>query len=439
MTLLSRLLDRGDPVETRTIRDNAFWQRWAAGDDIGLANMSYAGVPVTRDTALGVSTVWACVSLYGDTIATLPVDVAKTDDQGVVTRQKRPGWLDAPNSEQTRVEWIFSQIASLLLDGNIFMYTVRDGRGEVIEAWPIDPKYVQVRREYNGKGKLVIAYYLTVAAGAQSPVQAMRVEQGPDMFHIPYFQVGSNWPRGLAPLEIARQMFGGGIAGQEMSARFFGQGMNASGVIEVPDGLQPDQARILKRDFAEANAGLKNMHLPPVLTGGATYKQVSINPEQAQFLQSREFTVAEVARWFRVPPFMVGELTKSTSWGTGIEQQAMGFVGYSLRPLLERIEEAWSKWLLFPGRPNQRVRFNVEGLLRGDRATRTAWYTAGRNGGWLSANDVRIEEGYAPLEEGGDEYLTPMNMMPPAGVPAAEPLPTVDNPDTPTPDPTVTP
>ena len=259
------------------------------------------------------------------------------------------------------------------------------------------------------------------------------------MFHIPYFQVSSNWPRGLAPLEIARQMFGGGIAGQEMGARFFGQGMNAAGVIEVPEGLQPDQARILKRDFAEANAGLKNMHLPPVLTGGATWKQVQITPEQSQFLGSREFSVAEIARWFRVPPFMVGELTKSTSWGTGIEQQAMGFVGYSLRPLLERLEENWTKWLLFPGQSDSRVRFNVEGLLRGDRATRTAWYTAGRNGGWLSANDVRIEEGYEPLDEGGDIYLTPLNMAPPKGIPINEPLNTTTGEETPVPEPTVTP
>ena len=438
MTLLSRLLERGDPVEQRTIRDNGFWHDWAAGSDIGTGTQNGANVPVTRDTALGVSTVWACTSLYGDTCATLPVDVTKTNAQGVVKVQSRPAWLDTPNSEQTRVDWIFSQVVSLLISGNIFNYTVRDRKGEVVESWIIDPNYVQVRREFNGKGKLVVAYYVTVAKGMNNPVGPFRVEMGPDMFHVPYYQASSSWPRGLAPLEIARQMFASGIAGQELGARFFGQGFNAGGVIEIPDAMEPDQAKILKRDFAEANSGLKKMHLPPVLTGGATWKQVQISPEQAQFLGSREFSVAEIARWFRVPPFMVGELTKSTSWGTGIEQQAMGFVGYSLRPLLERIEEAWSKWLLFPAQTDCRIRFNVEGLLRGDRATRTAWYTAGRNGGWLSANDVRIEEGYDPIDD-GDLYLTPLNMAPPAGIPIAEPLNTTTGPDTPTPEPTVTP
>jgi HK97 family phage portal protein len=230
------------------------------------------------------------------------------------------------------------------------------------------------------------------------------------MFHIVGFQTNSGYPRGLPPLEIARMMYGGAIASQEMGARYFGAGMNASGVIEVPGDLLPEQARELKEDFKRRNAGLKNMHMPPVLTGGAQFKQLTISPEQSQFLQQREFSVNEVARWFRVPPHMIGQVDRSTSWGSGIEYQGMQFLNFTLRPWIQRLEDAWTKWMLIFDK-GARVGFDVRELLRGDHKARGDYYMARFQTASITPNQIRVAEGEKP-EDGGDVYYYPANQVP---------------------------
>jgi len=167
----------------------------------------------------------------------------------------------------------------------------------------------------------------------------------------------------------------------------------------------------MKRDFKNRNGGLKNMHLPPILTGGAKFKQVTISPEQSQFLQQREFTVDEIARWFRVPPHMIGHLVRSTSWGTGIEFQGMTFVNYTLRPWIERLEAAWSRsMLLFE--PGVNVRFDVSGLLRGDHKTRAEYYQARFQTASITPNQIALAEGDPPIGPDGDKFYYPANMVP---------------------------
>jgi len=431
MSLLAALLERGDPVERRTIRDDQLWNSWARGEDFGATAESEAGVRVTRITSLGLASVWACVSLIADSVATLPVEAYTIDSERERTAASdQPEWLQTPNPEQTRVDWIFNQVASLLLDGNAFVYTIRDKFGDVVTAWILDPNWVQVRREFGPNGQLQIVYYVMVAKGQQSPVGPFRVPAGPDMFHVMAFQSNSGYPRGLAPLEVARQLFGGAIASQHAGSRFFGHGMNASGVLEVPDTLSDVQAKQLKEDFSRAAGGWRKWGLPPVLTGGAAWKQIQISPEQAQFLEHRQFTTEDIARFFRVPPFMVGVLAKTTSWGTGIEQQGIGYVTYTLRPWIERLEEAWSRYMMM-ARPGVRIGFDVGGLLRGDTTTRAQWYNLGRFGGWLSANDVRVKEGMAKIPD-GDIYLVPTNMTAPGNLdPSAVPLGAVTAPTQP--------
>lgn len=417
MTLASALLRRRDPEE-RAVYASDVWAAWARGEDFGATADTPAGVQVTRRSALGLSAVWACTSLIADSIATLPCDTVVSDENGVRHPfRPRPDWLDQPNPEQTWVDFVFNTVTSLLIDGSAFIYTVRDRKGDVAEAWVLDPNWVQVRREFTQTGNLRLVYYVMVAKGQQSPVGPFRVEQGPEMFQINAFQTNSGYPRGLPPLEIARLMLGGGIAGQEMGARFFGHGMNSSGVIEHPGDMTTDQAKQLKRDFKEANAGFRKHHLPPVLTGGATYKQISISPEQAQFLEHREFTVQDIARWFRVPPHMIGDLQRTTSWGTGIEYQQITFVTYTLRPWLERLEESWSRWMLMAqnqfGPPSKvRARFDTDGLLRGDKKAQAAWFAAGRQWGWTNVDEIRAELGKDPLPDGkGQVFLEPVNMQ----------------------------
>jgi len=350
------------------------------------------------------------MSLIGDSIATLPVDAFTTDADGTRKSAARPSWLDQPNREQTKVDFIFNQVVSLLADGNAYVYTVRDKRGDVAEAWTLSPDWVRVYRERQPDGSLALVYYVMVAQGQQSPVGPFRIVAGPDMFHIVAFQASSGWPMGLAPLEVAMRMFGSGIAGQEMGARFFGNGMNAAGVIEVPDDLTDPQAKQLKEDFGRANSVLSKMPLPPVLTAGATFKPIQISPEQAQFIEQRRFSVDEIARFFRVPPHMIGNLEKTSSWGTGIEQQSIGFVTYTLRPWIERLEEAWSRHMLL-FQPDVRVGFNVDGLLRGDSAARADYYQKRFMTASMSPNDIAKAEGRPPIP-GGDVYYFPVNMAP---------------------------
>lgn len=412
MTVVGSLLER------RAIyRDTVWGNAWASGTDEGLGAEPNSGATVTRNRALGLSAVWACVRIIADTIATLPVDTYLIDDDGVKTRYRpRPVWLDQPNPEQTTADFVFGIVASLLLDGNAFIYTIRNRLGDVVEAWIIDPQWVQVRREYLPTGELALVYYIMVAKGQQSPIGPLRVVAGPDMFHITAFNPNSQWPRGLSPLDVAREMIGAGIANQEMGARFYGHGMNASGVLETDKDLTEPQARQLKHDFRSANAGFRRMHLPPVLANGVTWKQISVNPEQAQFLESRQFVVQDVARWFGVPMWMIQANEKTTSWGTGIEQQGIAFATYTIGSWIERVQQGWKRGMLMPFDPPQLgFRFNIRKLLRGDHAALAAYYNAGRLGGWLCADDIRQDIDMPPLPNGeGQIFLTPINMTAPA-------------------------
>ncbi len=412
MTLLSAISRQRDPEEKRTVTNSEFWGAWASGENDLPGVDNATGVQVSRASALGVSAVWACISLIADSIATLPVDTYTVDADGVRNPSRpRPVWMDVPNPEQTKVDFIFNQVASLLADGNAFIYNVLDRKGDVVEAWTLSPDTVQVYRERQLDGSVRLVYYVMISKGQQSPVGPFRIEAGPEMFHVMAFQASSNWPRGIAPLEVARRMFGSGIAGQEMGARFFGHGMNAAGVIETPDEMTIDQARELKKDFTAANSGISKMHLPPVLTAGASFKPIQITPEQSQFIEQRRFSVEEIARFFRVPPYMIGDLAKTTSWGTGVEQQGIGFVTYTLRPWIERLEEAWSRRMLFM-QPGVRVAFDVEGLLRGDQAARADYYQKQFYVGAMSPNDIAKAEGRKPIGPDGDTYYYPVAMAP---------------------------
>lgn len=423
MTILGSLL-----AERRTIRDNDLWGGWAAGED-GIAADPASGARVTRNSALGLSAVWACVRIIADTIATLPVDTFLINDEGVKTRYRpKPAWMDTPNPEQSPADFVFGIVASLLLDGNAFIYTVRNRLGDVVEAWVIDPQWVQIRREYVPGGELALVYYIMVGKGQQSPVGPLRVVAGPDMFHITAFNPNSNWPRGLSPIEVARQMLGAGIANQEMGARFYGQGMNASGVLETDQDVPGPVAKAIKRDFVRSNHSVRRMHLPPVLTNGLKWKAISINPEQAQFLESRQFVVQDVARWFGVPLWMIQSNEKTTSWGSGVEQQGIAFATYTIGSWIERIQQGWKRGMLMPFDPPELgFRFNIRKLLRGDHTALASFYNAGRLGGWLCADDIRLDQDMTPLPDGtGQIFLQPTNMTAPTNIdPPKQPLQTV--------------
>lgn len=370
-------------------------QAWGNGDDV--TGNVLSGVKVTRETALQLSAVWACVQLISRTIATLPAATFRREG-GTRIPTGRPSWLDQPNREQTRVEFVEQQMGCLLLDGTAFVQTTRDRFGDVVELYNVHPDLVKPKRE-GGR----IAYLVRESTDAGAPVARTLSEA--QMFHIPAFA----WPgqiRGVSPVEQQRRVIGLGLAAQEFAERFYGRGMNASGVVESQQDLTPEQGRELKEDFQRLFGGLRKSHLPAVLSGGATWKPLSVTPEQAQFLETRRFSVNEIARWFQVPPHLVGDVEKSTSWGTGIEEQEIGFEKHTIRPWLERLEQSWTRHLL-PA-PGEFLKFNVDGLLRGDQKSRYDAYGVGRQWGFLNVDEIRAREDMAPLPGGaGQEYLVP--------------------------------
>jgi HK97 family phage portal protein len=212
---------------------------------------------------------------------------------------------------------------------------------------------------------------------------------------------------GLNPIEVARTSFALSKAAETYGAAFFGNSAHASGVISVQGTLNKEEQINLGRQWIEAHQGLGKAQLPAVLTGGATWTPISIAPDDAQFLQTRQFSRAEVAMMFRVPPHMIGDVDRTTSWGTGIEQQEIGFVVNTLRPFLSKLEGAFFDLLPKP----IYAKFDVSGRLRGDTLQRFQAYTLARNGSWLSPNEIREMEDRPPIE-GGDDYWAPMNFMP---------------------------
>jgi HK97 family phage portal protein len=392
VTILGSLLQRA-------IRDEDVWGRWARGDDLDLGR-SYAPTPVTRESAQALSAVWACRNLIAGTIATLPVDVYVRRDGARFPFRPRPVWVGDPNPEQTWTAFMEQVVESLLLDGTAYVYVVRvDGR--VVETWCVHPQHVTPRRE---RGQVV--YDVFDASGSVT----LQGGLGGQMFHIPaYAPPGSL--RGMPPLEVARTMIGAGLAAQEFSARFFGQGLHMGGIIELPQGveLSAEERKLLREDFGALYGGLRSAHRPAVLTGGAAWKPLGITPEQAQFIETRQFSKEDIATFFLVPPHLIGKTDKTTSWGAGIEEQNIAFVTYTLRQWIERVERSFTKFLLFD-LPGVFLKLNVEGLLRGQAEHRFRAYATARQWGWLSANDIRRLEDMPPIP-GGDRYLEPVNMI----------------------------
>lgn len=397
MSVIGALLRR--PPEARAIRDEDVWGAWASGD--GIPGRLYSPVRVTRETAQALSAVWACRALIAGTIATLPWDVFTRRDGGRFRFRPRPAWVGQPNAEQTRAQLVEQIVESMLFDGTAFVYTPRDERGFVREVWCVDPRRVDIRRTDEG---------LRYDVRTDSGVVTLRGGLMGEMFHIPAYAPPGGL-RGMPPLEVARTMIGAGLAAQEFAARFYRQGMTATGIIEVPQGAEVD-SRQLREDFRAIYGGARNAYLPAVLTGGAQWKPLSITPEQAQFIEARQLTKEDIATFFLVPPHLISKVDRTTSWGSGIEEQNIAFVTYTLRQWIARIELAFTTWAL-ADLPGVFLRIIVDGLLRGNTEARYRAYAIGRQWGWLSADDVRLLEDMPPLPDGqGQTYLTPLNMAP---------------------------
>lgn len=356
----------------------------------------HAGVSVNEKSALGMPAVWRAVNLIASTCASLPLHAyRKTDDVRLPLEGGQAAvLLDNPHPDMTPFELWEQVYAHLLLWGNGYLKILRDQTGQVRELWPLHPGRVRTGRASDGTKVYVVDGNEDGAVGDRQ------------ILHVPGF--GYDGVCGVSPIRLAKQGIGLAMAAEEYGARLFGSGSLASGILQTEQRLDQDAADRLKASWKSKVGGLDKAHEVAVLDSGAKFQQLTIPPEDAQFIESRRFQISEVARIYGVPPHMLMDTEKSTSWGTGIEQQGIGFVVYTLRPWLTRVEQRLTRLL----RPTPvYAKYNVEGLLRGDTKARYESYAVARNWGWLSPNDIRRLEDMPPIP-GGDVYHEPLNMQP---------------------------
>nr|WP_153417680.1 phage portal protein [Sinorhizobium medicae] len=365
---------------------------------------SDAGEAITDQNVLAISAVWACVNLLAGTIASLPLMVYRTNSRGERTLARDHPLFrilhDSPNYDQTATDfWEFSS-ASIELWGNSYAAIERNGGGRVAALTPLRPDSVSVRRLENGNLE-----YRWIMDG-ETHVGSDRA-----ILHIRGF--GGDPLGGMSTLHFGRHAFGLARAIDRAAAGTFSNGMIAQTALTFERWLTDEQRNLAETKLSEKYIGAKNSGRPIILEGGTKIDVLSIKPEDAQMLESRGFSVEEVCRFFGVPPFMVGHTQKVTSFGSGLEQQVLGFQKFTLRRRLKRIEQALEKQLLTPAEraAGLTIEFNLEGLLRGDSTARAAFYQSALANGWMTINEVREKENL-PRVEGGDVPRMQMQNVP---------------------------
>ena len=360
---------------------------------------SSSGKSVNEKTALQTTAVYACVRILAETIALLPLHTYRTSPNGKEKAANHPLYYllhSEPNPEMTSFVLRETLMGHLLLWGNAYAQIIRNGRGTVMALYPLLPNKMMVGRTDQG-----ILYYQYEKDGQTYFLSNQ------DVLHIP--GLGFDGLIGYSPIAMAKNAIGMAIATEEYGAKFFANGANPGGVLEHP-GVVKDPARV-RDSWNAVYQGSGNAHRVAVLEEGMKFQSIGIPPEQAQFLETRKFQLNEIARIFRIPPHMIGDLEKSSF--SNIEQQSLEFVMYTLDPWVVRWEQAMQRALLTEGEKRQYfVKFNVDGLLRGDYQSRMNGYAVGRQNGWLSSNDIRELEHLNRIssEEGGDLYLINGNM-----------------------------
>ena len=364
---------------------------------------STSGKQVTERSAMQMTAVYSCVRILSEAIASLPIHVLQYGDN--TSKQKaydHPLYFllhNEPNPEMTSYIFRETLMTHLLLWGNAYAQIIRNGKGEVLALYPLMPNRMTVDRDDNGH-----LYYSYMTQSDDAPtLKSGTVTLSPhDVLHIP--GLGFDGLVGYSPIAMAKNSIGMAIACEEYGAKFFANGAQPSGVLEHPGTLK-DPSRV-RDSWNQTFGGSKNANKVAVLEEGMKYSPISISPEQAQFLETRKFQINEIARIFRVPPHMVGDLEKSSF--SNIEQQSLEFVKYTLDPWVARWEQSMERALLTPEEKSKyTIKFNVDGLLRGDYASRMTGYATARQNGWMSANDIRELENLdrIPAEQGGDLYL----------------------------------
>ncbi len=382
-----------------------------------LFGVTTSGKAVNERTAMQTTAVYACVRILSEAVAGLPIHIYRYRTDGGKERvPMHPLYRllhDEPNPEMTSFVFRETLMSHLLIWGNAYAQVIRNGRGQAVALYPLLPNKMDVSRSRSGD--LLYTYYRDADESGVKPERGYVTLRRDEILHIP--GLGFDGLIGYSPIAMAKNAIGMSLATEEYGASFFANGANPGGVLEHP-GVIKDIQRV-KDSWNAAYQGSGNAHRIAVLEEGMKFQSIGIPPEEAQFLETRKFQVNEIARIFRVPPHMVGDLEKSSF--SNIEQQSLEFVKYTLDPWVIRWEQSLQQSLLLPSeKPSLFIKFNLDGLLRGDYQSRMNGYAVGRQNGWLSANDIRELEDMnrIPAEEGGDLYLVNGNMLPLNGVPA---------------------
>ena len=380
--MLGGLFGRNNSEE----RSISFQTIFASGDSLALTTNS--GVTMNQDEALKLGTVYACVRLIADSISTLPIDTFRRDGTERIP-YPRPVWLDLPEVGMSRTTHFSQVLISLLMNGNAFIRILRDDQG-IAGLVVLNPRKVEVQRN-------------NVTRRVEYSIDNGReIVPHDEMMHLTELLLPGEL-RGRSRIDLIRDTLGLGRALDTFAQLFFGQGSTLGGVIEFPGQLSREQAKDLSDSFEEQHRSVRRSHRPGVLFGGAKYSQTSAAPNEAQMLESRQYSTEEIARAFRCPPALLGVTTPGAMSYASVEMNGIHFVTYCLRPYIVKIEDAYSN--LIPG--DAFLKINVDGLLRGDQASRYASFSTGIQSGFLSINDIhRLED--MPAADGGDVYRVPL-------------------------------
>jgi len=354
---------------------------------------------IDSKAALGLSAAYASVRLLADVVSSFPVDSYRRENgirRPFRLNGQKPSWMLTPIPDEptyTINQVISETVVSLFMDGNAFLYAPRDEQGRVLEVRVLDPRRVDIFREDR------VVKYKVYQDERSNPI----VYGQETILHIPLIALPGEM-RGINPISQLRNTLSLGLTLEDYATHFFRTGSTPTGIIEVPNELTKEQAESLKSGWARHHSG-SNIHTPGVLTGGATFKPLAFQPEDAQLLASRQFTVEEVARIFRVPTNLIQSTVAGAVSYASVEQQNLAFVQYTLRPLVEMIERPLSTLILVP---DAFVKFTMDSLLRGTTKDRFETYRIGLQEGWLSVNDIRRFEDLQPIDS-GDSYRMPLN------------------------------
>ena len=375
------------------LTDEAFWSAFGASE---------AGQQVNERSVLQLSTVWACARIIAETIATLPLGVYERTSKGrrLASEHSLHYLLHRqPNASTTAAVFWEAMIVSMLLRGNAFAERLMIGQ-RLVALQFLSPGRLSITRGLNGKRR----YLYTDRDGKQREIEEANI------FRIPGFTIDGDW--GLSVIEYGAKVFGSALAAAAAANGTFEGGLSQTVAFKFPHLLKKDQREEFRAAFQEI-AGAVNAGKPALLEGGMEAQTIGINPKDAQLLESRAFSVEEICRWFRVPPSMVGHSEKSTSWGTGIEQQMIGFLTFTLRPWLTRIEQAINKDLLSAVEQLRfYAEFSIEGLLRADSVGRANYLSTMVNNGLMTRDEGRSKENLPP-KGGNADVLTVQTALTP--------------------------